>query len=192
MKLQNKSDRIFKWSMQHHTCPIDWLTIIEISHERHCISNCWQHECLLNRLFIQTNPSKHFHWNKPPVMRESPHRRETFPCHNIIMSNHCLGTLPSKHQSNHRTINSLRPRQMDAILQTPFSNAFSCMKMFEFRLKFHWSLFPRVHVTIFQHWFWSWLGAVQATSHYLNQWWFVYWRIYASLGLNELNNMVLI
>ena len=24
----------------------------------------------------------------------------------------------------------------------------------------------------------------QATSHYLNQWWLVYWRIYASLGLN--------
>ena len=31
-----------------------------------------------------------------------------------------------------------------------------------------------------------WLGAVQAPSHYLNQWWLVYWRIYASLGLNEL------
>ena len=28
--------------------------------------------------------------------------------------------------------------------------------------------------------------AGQATSHYLNQWWLVYWRIYASLGLNEL------
>ena len=26
----------------------------------------------------------------------------------------------------------------------------------------------------------------QATSHYLNQLWLVYWRIYASLGLNEL------
>ena len=25
-----------------------------------------------------------------------------------------------------------------------------------------------------------------ATSHYLNQWWLVYWRPYASLGLNEL------
>ena len=25
----------------------------------------------------------------------------------------------------------------------------------------------------------------QAASHYLNQWWLVYWRIYASLGLNE-------
>ena len=38
----------------------------------------------------------------------------------------------------------------------------------------------------FQHWFRKWLGAVQATSHYLNQWWLVYRRIYASLGLNEL------
>ena len=26
----------------------------------------------------------------------------------------------------------------------------------------------------------------QSPSHYLNQWWLVYWRIYASLGLNEL------
>ena len=32
----------------------------------------------------------------------------------------------------------------------------------------------------------KWLGANQATSHYLNQWWLVYWHIYASLGLNEL------
>ena len=32
------------------------------------------------------------------------------------------------------------------------------------------------------------LGAVQATSHHLNQWWLVYRRIYASLGLNELNH----
>ena len=29
-----------------------------------------------------------------------------------------------------------------------------------------------------------------ATSHYLNWWWFVYWRIYASLGLNELKQAV--
>ena len=43
--------------------------------------------------------------------------------------------------------------EIDAISQTTFSNAFSCMKMFEFRLKFHWSLFLRVQLTIFQHWF---------------------------------------
>ena len=29
----------------------------------------------------------------------------------------------------------------------------------------------------------------QASSHFLNQWWLVYWRIYASLGLNELNSL---
>ena len=60
------------------------------------------------------------------------------------------------------------------------------MKIFEFRLRFHWRLFLGVQSTTFQHWFRSWLGAVQATSHYLNQWWLVYWHIYASLGLNEL------
>ena len=33
--------------------------------------------------------------------------------------------------------------EMNNISQTTFSNVFSSMKMFEFRLKFHWSLFPR-------------------------------------------------
>ena len=50
-------------------------------------------------------------------------------------------------------VNSLRPRQMNAISQTTFSNAFSWIKMFEFRLKFHWSLFSMVQLTIFQQWF---------------------------------------
>ena len=61
--------------------------------------------------------------------------------------------------------------KMAAIFQTTSSNAFSWMKMYEFRLKFHWSLFLRVQLTIFQYWFRWWLGAEQATSHYLNQWW---------------------
>ena len=43
--------------------------------------------------------------------------------------------------------------KMDAISQTTFSSAFSCFKMFEFRLKFHWSLFLRFQWTVFQHWF---------------------------------------
>ena len=76
--------------------------------------------------------------------------------------------------------------KMAAIFQTTFSNAFSWVKIYEFRLRFHLSLFPRVHLTICQHWFWYWFGADQATSHYLNQWWLVYWRIYASLCINEL------
>ena len=58
----------------------------------------------------------------------------------------------------------------DAILLTTFSNVLSWMKALKFLLKFHWSLFPRVQLTIFQHWFRKWIGAVQATSYYLNQW----------------------
>ena len=84
-------------------------------------------------------------------------------------------------------LNTLRPRQMAAISQTTFSNAFSWMKMNEFCLWFHWSLFLRFELTIFQHWFRKWLGASQATSRYLNQGWLVYWHIYASLCLNELS-----
>ena len=81
--------------------------------------------------------------------------------------------------------------KMAAVSQTMFSNAFPSKKMYEFRLKLHWSSFLMFQLTIFQHWFRYWLGAVQATSHYMNQWWLFYWRIYASLGLNELNDQAI-
>ena len=40
-----------------------------------------------------------------------------------------------------------------AASQKMFSNTFSWVKMYEFWLKFHWSLFPGVQLTIFHHWF---------------------------------------
>ena len=43
--------------------------------------------------------------------------------------------------------------KMVAVTQTTRSNAFSWMKMLEFRLRFHWSLFLWVQLTIFQRWF---------------------------------------
>ena len=49
-------------------------------------------------------------------------------------------------------LNTLRAGQMAAISQTTIWNAFSWMKIYEFRLKFHRSLFLRVALTIFQHW----------------------------------------
>ena len=76
--------------------------------------------------------------------------------------------------------------KMAAIFQKTFSNTFSWMKIYEFQLRFHWSLFLRVKLTLFKHWFRLWLGADQATSHHLNQWRSVYWCIYVSLGLNDL------
>ena len=36
--------------------------------------------------------------------------------------------------------------EIDAIVQTTFSNAFSWMKMYEFRLRFHWNLFLKFQV----------------------------------------------
>ena len=48
-------------------------------------------------------------------------------------------------------------------------------------------MFLVFELTIIQHWFKWWLGAGQAAGHYLNQWWLVYWRICASLGLYEFN-----
>ena len=76
--------------------------------------------------------------------------------------------------------------KMAAIFQTAVSNGFSWMKMYELWLKFHRSLFPRAQLTIFQHWIRQWLGALQATSYYLNQWWLVIWCIYALLSLKDL------
>ena len=48
------------------------------------------------------------------------------------------------------------------------------------------TLFLRVKLTTSKYCFWWWLGTGQATNHCLKQWWLVYWRAYASLGLNEL------
>ena len=67
-----------------------------------------------------------------------------------------------------------------------FKNIF-LMKMYELRLKFHWSLFRRVQITIFQYWIRKWLGVDRATCHYLNQW-LDYQHINASLALNELTH----
>ena len=43
--------------------------------------------------------------------------------------------------------------KMAAISQTIFSKVFSRMKMIEFRLIFHWSLFPIIQLILFRHWF---------------------------------------
>ena len=45
------------------------------------------------------------------------------------------------------------------------------MKSFVFWLKFHWSWFPKVQLTMIEHWLRLRLGAEKATSHYLNQCW---------------------
>ena len=48
--------------------------------------------------------------------------------------------------------------QMVAILQTIISDEFSWMTFFVLRIKFNWSLFLRVQLTMTQHWFRQWIG----------------------------------
>ena len=57
--------------------------------------------------------------------------------------------------------------QFVAIYQTTFSNAFSVIKMYEFRLRN--SLFLSFELTVFPPWFRYWLGADKTTSRGLNQ-----------------------
>ena len=72
--------------------------------------------------------------------------------------------------------------KITAISWTASSNAPSSMKLYEFLLILHCTLFLRIKLTIFQQWFRLWIGPGQAVSHYLNQWCLVYWCTYASLG----------
>ena len=50
-------------------------------------------------------------------------------------------------------VNTLRPGQNDRHILTTFSNAFSWIKIYKFRLRCHWRLFLRFELTVFQHWF---------------------------------------
>ena len=64
-------------------------------------------------------------------------------------------------------------------------NIFQCIFLNEnvWILNTIWLKFvPEVQLTMIQHWFRKWLGAYQATSHYLNQW----WSGLVILGLNKL------
>ena len=59
------------------------------------------------------------------------------------------GLLPVRHQAINWT--HWGRDETDNISQTTFWNVVSSMKMFEFRLTSHWSMFLRVQLTIFQH-----------------------------------------
>ena len=76
---------------------------------------------------------------------------------------------------------------MAAISQTMFSDAFSWMKSFILWLKFHWSLFLRVQLTINQRGFFLDNGLAPNRRQAII--WTnvdtIHWRIYAALGVDE-------
>ena len=90
----------------------------------------------------------------------------------LILGINCEIT-KSKLQSYPPGAHGLTPKErneMATILHTMFSDVSPWMKIIWFRLEFQSSLFLRVQLTKNQHWFRYWLGAEQATSHYLIQW----------------------
>ena len=58
-----------------------------------------------------------------------------------------------KHHVSYQELTQWGRDKMAAISKTTLSSAFSWKKMSALRLKFHWSLFLRVQLTIFQHCF---------------------------------------
>ena len=139
-----------------------WPTINEILWHPFQVSSTW-----ILKIWIPKLCLKFTHQNKMRSNQYLPGRNE------FKTKSMSLPPTSQWHIVPHHWLTHWGRDKMVAIFQTTFSNAFSWMKMFKFRLKFHWSLFPRVQLTIFQHWFRWWLGAGQATSHYLKQWWFI-------------------
>ena len=90
--------------------------------------------------------------------QEAPVKRACHPGGHY--GDYCAGVLSLTHLSLNKMVS-----------QTAFWNAFSWLKSFVIWFEFHWSLLLKVQLTISQHWFRNWLGAKQATSHYLNQCW---------------------
>ena len=79
--------------------------------------------------------------------------------------------------------------KMAAISQTIFSDAFSWMKSFIFWLKFHWTLFLRVLLTITQQLFRfgsdNGLSPNRRQAIIWTNFYPIHWRIYAALGGDE-------
>ena len=128
----------------------------------------WYNRCIVTQLthvYIRHKPClRESNWQLKHCVRINNTTAST-SWMQVVCINHTLAMCSERsmfwYKKNTNVFNTLRPRK--------------CMNF--------WSLFLRFQLSIFHHWFIKWLAA-QATSHYLNQWWLIYWHIYASLGLN--------
>ena len=147
--------------------------------KNHCLLLLWTHRVNFHHFIYFTTYFLYVAWvslNKPiNIDTETINRRlagnilSVFPwieisvfCYNL---HHISFPEPSWEQVSFSPGNCLLPKntkpelthwggdKMDAISQTTFSNTFSWKKIYEFRLRFHWSMFLMFELIIFQHWF---------------------------------------
>ena len=168
-------NRDTKMNYHEHVLPITrsiwWKSrnVLNISAQYlfHCKAVCWNHDksipneqktfarqhfhiYLHHRIF-----SKRIYLSKPKCgMGGKRNHSGSLTCSMVghskarISSHSCTVEWPPKMLLTH-----WGGDKMAAIFQTTFSNGFSWMKMYDFRLTFHWSLFLGVQLTILQHWF---------------------------------------
>ena len=106
-------------------------------------------DCLKSALFIElqlSNQGAHLGFNESTILLLQPGLIGI----KTIDKESIQTTIRFMFCTSYGTFTTLWLRQMATIFQTTFSNAFSWMKMFKFRLR---CLFPRVQLTILQHWF---------------------------------------
>ena len=151
------------WSWVIHMCVSEfrithhwfrwWLVAWLVS--SHYQNQCWNivtcHSNLRNKLqwnferssyiFIQENAFENVIWKTAAIL-SCPQ------CVEVLSMYHSM----SYWQTYTQHLTHWGKDKMADISQT-FSNVFSWMKIYEFRLTFHWSLFLRVKATIFHHWF---------------------------------------
>ena len=83
-------------------------------------------------------------------------------------------------------INLLRLRQNGRHFADDFFKCIFLNENVRISIKISLKFVPRVPIDNIQALVQIMAWRRQGASHYLNQWWLVYWRMYASLGLNEL------
>ena len=93
-----------------------------------------------------------------------------------------LGT--SHMHTGFRSFNTLRPRPN---FRHYTDNILECILLNECLLKVSLKFVPQVRINNIRELAQIMAWRLPGDKHYLDQWWLVYWRIYTSLGLNELN-----
>ena len=152
-------------------------------------NNPWPIYCWTGQLLTSTRAFSHMFLHFRPYI-EPIYLRIKYKLHNWLTSNQhfkliCCFQCVSQSRSS---LTHWDRYQMTAISQTTHSNLFSVMKMLQFRLKFQWNLFLRFNQQYSSIGLDNGLAPTRRPA--------IIWtncgycqRIYASLGLSELNAM---
>ena len=143
------------WS--YHNCTP--LNEVESSTKLNEDGIVWMYACLLFHLSIFTHPDLH-HVTGLLIMKDVHAWTQHYYCSHGCSISSLIAAQLGRDVSwdristefihgKHGSLTHWGRGEMNNISQTTFSNIFSSMKMFEFWLKFHWSLFPRAQWTKF-------------------------------------------